>query len=351
MKQLLQKLTDAFGPSGYEDAIRDVIRREIEELADEIRVDALGNLIARKGRVAKNGKRIMLAAHMDEIGLIATHVDEKGFVRFSNVGAPFGRYLPAGRVCFLNGTRGVISFDRTGNYQETPPLDKMFIDVGALDEKSCPVKTGDVAIFERPFLDLEKRVVAKSLDDRAGVAVLIETLRRLKRRPAVPHRRARGTNGERVEGSGLNEVYFVFTAQEEVGTRGAGAAAYGLDPDLGIAVDVTPSGDSPHGIKSDIALGKGPAVKVKDQFMLADPRVVEWMARTADRAKLPYQREVLLLGSTDARVIQLAGAGVPVGGVSIPVRYVHSPSEMIDMDDLENSVRLLATLLKSKVEL
>lgn len=331
MKELLRRLTELSGPSGYEDAVRNAVRKEVKDFADEIHVDALGNLNVRKGRASKNGKRIMVAAHLDEIGLIVTHVDDKGFVRFSNVGAVFGRYALSGRVRFLNGARGLISYDRLENFHKTPSFEKMFLDVGATSAGDCPVKVGDVAAFERAFLDLGDRVVAKSLDDRAGVAILIETLKRLR--------------------TGPNEVDFVFTVQEELGSRGAGSAAYGLDPDLGIAVDVTPTGDTPHAVKSEVGLGKGPAVKVKDQLMLADPRIVKWMTGTAERAKLPYQLEVLLRGSTDARVMQLTRAGVPVGCVSIPVRYVHSPSEMVDMADMENSVRLLLALLKSKVEL
>ena len=331
MKALIEKLTGVFSPSGYEDAIRNVIREEIKGLADEIRMDALGSLIARKGRLGRNGKRIMLAAHMDEIGLIVTHVDEKGFVRFSNVGGVFGRYVPSGRVRFMNGTAGVVGSEFSSDIREIPPLDKMFIDVGAAGREECPVKVGDVAAFERPFLDLGKRVVAKSLDDRAGVAALIETMRRLK--------------------SGPNEVYFVFTVQEEVGTRGAGPAAYGIDPDVAIAVDVTSTGDTPMGRRMEMALGKGAAIKIKDAGMLCDPRLVAWMVRTAEKSRIPYQREVLIAGSTDARAMQVTGAGIPAGSVGIPVRYVHSPSEMIDMNDLENCVRLLTALLRAPVAL
>ena len=226
MKQLIQKLTETFSPSGYEDAIREVILAEIRPLADEIRVDALGNIIARKGEKAAKGQRVMVAAHMDEIGLIATHIDENGFVRFTTVGIPFARYLLGGRVRFVNGVQGVIGSERPDKRNEIPPADKLFIDVGASGKKDCPVKVGDVAAFERPFVEMGTRLVAKSLDDRVGVAVAIETLRRLKPSP--------------------NEVYFVFTAQEEVGVRGATVSAYGVDPEVGIAVDVTPAGDTPN---------------------------------------------------------------------------------------------------------
>jgi len=328
MKQLIQKLTETFSPSGYEDAIREVILAEIKPLADEIRVDTMGNVIARKG---KGGKRIMVAAHMDEIGLIATHIDENGFVRFTTVGIPFARYLLGGRVRFVNGVQGVIGSEHPDKYNEILPADKLFIDVGAIDKMDCKIKVGDVAAFERPFVEMGKRLVAKSLDDRAGVAVVIETLRRLE--------------------GGPNEVYFVFTVQEEVGVRGATVSAYGVDPEIGIAIDVTPTGDTPNPIRRDIALGKGPAIKVKDHLMLSDPKVVKWMERTAQQAKIPTQREVLTGGSTDARAIQITRTGVPAGGLVLPCRYVHSPSEMIDYDDVENAVKLLTALLSAPIDL
>ncbi len=331
MKQLIKKLTETFSPSGYEDAIREVILGEIQPLADEIRVDTLGNVIARKGEIAKGGKRVMVAAHMDEIGLIANHVDENGFVRFTTVGIPFARYLLGGRVRFVNGVQGVIGSERPDKINEIPPADKMFIDVGATAKKDCPVKVGDVAAFERPFAEMGTRLVAKSLDDRAGVAVAIETLRRLKASP--------------------NEVYFVFTVQEEVGVRGATVSAYGIDPEIGIAIDVTPTGDTPNPVRREIALGKGPAIKVKDHLMLSDPKVVAWMERTAQKAKIQTQREVLTGGSTDARAIQVTRSGVPTGGLAIPCRYVHSPSEMIDINDVENSVKLLTALLNVPIDL
>jgi endoglucanase len=358
MKELIQKLTETFSPSGYENAIREVILGEIQPLADEIRMDSLGNIIARKGSATKNGKRIMIAAHMDEIGLIANHIDEQGFVRFALVGVPFARYLLGGRVRFMNGIQGVVGWERPDKINEIPPADKLFIDVGATSTKDCPVKVGDVAAFERPFVEMGTRLVAKSLDNRAGVAIAIETMRRLGHRPArasaAPSLDRDGTGagpGEHVEGDGPNDVYFVFTVQEEVGVRGATVSAYGIDPEIGLAIDVTPTGDTPNPIRREIALGKGPAIKVKDHLMLADPKVVEWMERAAKKAKIPTQREVLTGGSTDARAIQLTRSGVPTGGLVIPCRYVHSPSEMMDYGDVENAVKLLTALLSAPVDL
>ena len=333
MKKLLQKLTEVFGPSGYEDNVREIVRVEVEPLVDEIKVDVLGNLIVRKGPGKKvaGAKKIMVAAHMDEIGLIVSHVDEKGFVRFSPIGGVFRRYVLGSRVRFLNGTQGVIGFDRLDNINELPTLDKVYIDVGATSKKDCPVGIGDIAAFDRPFAELGQRLVAKSMDDRVGVLVAIEALRALR--------------------SGLHDVYFVFTTQEEVGTRGAATSAYGIDPDVGIAIDVTPAGDTPNALKMEMALGKGACIKIQDPGMIADPRVVQWMIRAAEKAKLPYQREVLLLGGTDARAIQLTRAGVPSGCISIPVRYVHSPSEMVDYSDVQNAVKLLTAVLRMPIDL
>lgn len=331
MKQLIQKLTEAFSPSGYEDSVREVILAEIEPLADEIHVDALGNILARKGTKAAGGKRVMVAAHMDEIGLIATHIDENGFVHFTQIGTRSARYLLGGRVRFVNGVQGVVGAEKTSKVNEILPADKLFIDVGATARKNCPVKLGDVAAFEQPFLELGERLVAKSLDDRAGVAIAIETLRKLQRSP--------------------NEMYFAFTVQEEVGVRGATVSAYGVDPEIGLAVDVTPAGDTPNPVRRDIALGNGPAIKIKDSQMLADPNVIAWMERTAQKENISTQREVLTNGSTDARAIQLTRSGVPTGGLSIPCRYIHSPSEMIDYGDLENAVRLLTAMFNAPIDL
>jgi endoglucanase len=190
---------------------------------------------------------------------------------------------------------------------------------------------GDVAAFDRPFLDLGDRLVSKAMDDRISVAVQIEVLKQLKETP--------------------HEVYFVFSVQEEVGTRGAITSSYAIDPDLGISVDVTLTGDTPKGVKMEVSLGKGPTVKVRDGGMLSDPRLVRWLSDTAEKAGIPYQLEVLEGGTTDARSIQLARAGVPVSCISIPCRYVHSPSEMVDYRDVQNAVALLVKVLGQPIQL
>ncbi|HLA98274.1 MAG TPA: M42 family metallopeptidase [Anaerolineales bacterium] len=335
MKQLIQRLVEITAPSGHETQMRAAIRAEVEPLADEVRVDALGNLIAQKGRLPSGrrnegeGQRIMIAAHMDEIGLMVTHIDESGFARFTNLGGVRPHSLPGGRVNFIHGPIGVIGVEHKAATNEAPTLAQMFIDLGVTSREACPVRIGDVACFERQFLDLGDRLVAKAMDDRVGIAVLIETMRQLK---STPH-----------------ELHFVFTTQEEVGLRGAAPAAFGIDPDLGLAVDVTGTGDTPQDKKMEVKLGQGPAIKIRDAQMISDPRVVDWMASAAEELRLPHQFEILEAGSTDARAIQLSRAGVPAGCLSIPCRYIHSPSEMVELHDILNAVKLLTRLLSEKV--
>jgi len=304
----------------------------IQPHADYLGVDALGNLIARKGEKSKSGRRIMLAAHLDQIGLIVSHIDEQGFVRFTTLGGvPVHRFVGM-RVRFLNGHCGVIALEREVETKErAPKVEKFFIDVGAEDRKNVPVRIGDVAVFDSGFREVGRRILAPALDDRIGVALLIDHL----------------CNAP----TGPNEVYYVFTVQEEVGTRGAGPAAFGIDPEIGLAVDVTLAGDTPHaGVRNRVRLGGGPAIKVKDAGMISDPAVVDWMTRIAEEARIPHQFELLEGGTTDARAIQVAGPGVHSGALSIPTRYLHTPSEMIDMHDVEQAQRFLGLLCQSNFQ-
>ena len=327
---ILQTLVETPGPSGSEHVIREKIKAEISGHADEVYTDALGNLIARKGTLKDGGKRIMISAHVDEIGLMVTHVDDNGFARFLPIGGINPLTCLGGRVLFMNGTQGVIGMERLEK-DEHPELAKYFIDTGATSKADSKVGVGDVCGFERPLLDLGKRVVAKSMDDRVAAAIALEALKEVK--------------------PGVNELYFVFSVQEEVGIRGAITAAYGVDPEIGLAVDVTRTGDTPLGVKMEVALGNGPAIKVRDSSFIADPRVVKWMVNEAKAQKLPYQMEVLEAGGTDGMAMQRTRAGVPAGCLSIPCRYIHSPSEMVDRDDVENSVKLLVGLLGKPISL
>ncbi len=329
MKNLIQELVELYGPSGFEEPVRTVIQRYIDPLADDIRTDAMGNFYALK-RGDGSGRRIMLAAHMDEIGVIVTQVEDSGLLRFSNVGTIPPKSMLGLRVRFANGVVGLINHDGGIKAEilgkELPDLGRWFIDVGAMSKADLPVGVGDVAVFVRPFADLGERILAGGFDDRVGCAVLIETMRRLEDSP--------------------HDVIFTFTVQEELGVRGARVAAFDLDPDIGLAVDVTPTGDSPKpDVPLAVDLGAGPAIKVADTGMIAHPRLRRALVQIAEEHDIPYQLEVLPLGSTDAAAIQAARSGVIAGAVSIPCRYVHTPSEMVDMTDVENTVRLLVAFL------
>ena len=253
MNELIKKLVEAYGPSGFEDQVRALVHEEIKDLADEISVDPMGNLIALK-KGDGSGLKVMIAAHLDEIGLMITHVTEKGFARFTNIGGLNPQTFIGGRVQFADGTVGIIHADRAADRGTNLPIDKYFIDVGASSREDSPIQPGDAAGFLRPFLANGKRLTAKSMDDRIGCVVGIEAMKRLSNTP--------------------HDVYFVFSVQEEVGTRGAQAAANGIDPDVGIALDVTLTGDVPEALPMAVDLGKGAAIKVKDSGMIAHAGLV-----------------------------------------------------------------------------
>jgi putative aminopeptidase FrvX len=331
-KELVKHLTETYGPSGHEQKIRALIEEEIKGAADGVRVDALGNLIAhKKGTGTALRKKVMLAAHMDEIGVMVTHVDEKGFLRFASIGGVFPINLNGSRCRFGNGVIGIFGHEKKDATRTEVKMDRMFIDVGATSANDAPVGVADAAGFWRGFADLGDRMIAKAMDDRIGCAVLIETMRQLKKSP--------------------HDVYFVFTVQEEVGLRGATTSAYGVQPDLAVAVDVTDTGDTPESTTMAVALGKGPAIKVKDSGMLAHPGVKNLLVETAQQAKIPHQLEVLVGGTTDAMAMQVTREGVPAGVISIPSRYIHTPSEMVDFNDVQNAVKLLVNLLSKPFKL
>src|SRR5688572_17869662 len=250
----------------------------MEGLADEINVDPLGNVIAWRRSKQDDPPRVMVSAHMDEIGIMVTHVDKDGFLRFSNIGGLDARTLLGNRVRFADGTIGVIHVERQGEDRaKAPTLDQLFIDIEDGDG-SANIRVGDAAGLFREMVVQGNRLIAKSMDDRIGCAVQIGVMQAI--REIKPKKLP-------------NDIAFVFSVQEEVGLRGARTAAYGVDPHLGIAIDVTATGDTPKGLKMEVALGKGPAIKIKDSGMMAAPEVIALMEEAADRAGVAYQREVL----------------------------------------------------------
>ncbi|MGB4337677.1 MAG: M42 family metallopeptidase [Bacillota bacterium] len=330
MKDLIKRLTEAYGPSGAEEQIREIIRAEVEPYASEVTVDTLGNLVCKVKPLSPpegaEPKRIMVAAHMDEIGVMVSYVDDKGFIRFSTVGGLNPYVLMGQKVVFANGTVGVFGAERIEDIKDLK-FDKMFIDIGATsrEEALAKVSIGDVAAMKREFSDLDNRVTCKAMDDRIGCAVIIEAMKRAK--PQV------------------HEVYWVFTVQEELGLRGARVGAYSVNPHVGIAVDVTGWGDTPECTPFNVVLGGGAAVKAKDSSLIAHPRLKRLMVDVAEREGIKYQLEVLERGGTDAGAMQLTREGVPAGTISIPCRYVHTPCEMVDIGDVEACVSLLAAVV------
>jgi endoglucanase len=321
--ELIKKLVEAWGPSGYEYHVRALIEDEVKDLADEIQVDPLGNLLCRVG---SGGTKIMVAAHMDEIGLMANFREpETGYLRFSALGGLNMTTLNGNRVRFEDGTLGVIGAE--DSWRAADGLDKFYIDTstgsddGALDE-------GSPATLWREMETRGERIISKAMDDRIGCVVAIEAMRKLA-------------------GQTPNTVYFAFTVQEEVGLRGATTAAYGINPDVGIALDVTGTGDEIKNRKMGVKLGGGAAIKVHDSGLVVPPAVVDWMIARAEAENIAYQRELLTGGTTDAARIQIARAGVPAGCISVPCRYVHTTSETVDRRDVTACIDLLTGLLSN----
>ncbi len=320
---LTKKLVESWGPPGYEHRIRGLIRAEVADLADEMQVDGLGNLLCRVG---KGGKKVLVAAHMDEIGLMANYREKgSGYLRFINLGGLRADTLNGNRVLFEDGTVGVIAVQEGGGKK----LSDFYIDVQAGDGGNA-MQIGQPAGFMREMQVRGQRIIAKSLDNRIGCAVAIETMRRLQRKTP-------------------NEIIFAFTVQEEVGLRGARAAAQGANPDLGIAIDVTGSGDQIRGRKMHVKLGDGAAIKVHDPGLIVPPAIKNWMIERCEADGIPYQLELLAGGTTDASAIQMADAGVPSGCVSIPTRYLHTTSETVDIGDVQACVDLLTGLLANEI--
>jgi len=317
--ELMKRLSDCFGPSGREKMIREMIKNEIKDYADEITTDPLGNLIARK---KGTGKKILFSAHMDQIGLIITHVDEKGFLRFANVGGLNAKELLGLRMVFGNGLEGVICQEELKD-KEKLTTGKLFLDVASTDKEFIKknFRTGDMCVFKSQYYETEDCVICKAADDRIGCYVLIEAL---KNHPETD-----------------NDVYYVFSVQEEVGCRGAKTAGYSIDPELAIAIDVTATGDSPDGIKMDVKLGGGAAIKLKDNSLITHSDVKDLLTHLAEKNNIKYQYEILEFGGTDAGQIHISREGVPSGVISIPSRNLHSSGEIFNKADVEECIKLV----------
>jgi putative aminopeptidase FrvX len=330
----MKKLCNTYGPAGREDRVRDIIKKEIKDHCQHVEVDRLGNLIARVSPASrtKTTDRIMLCAHMDEIGLIVTHVDKRGFCRFTSIGGVFPQRILYERVEFENGVVGIIGVETKPGTPKPPGMDNMFIDIGARDKKQAMkmVRIGDIAAFSQEAEIIQDRLIGKALDDRLGCYCLIEVIKALKK-PS-------------------DDIYFVFTVQEEVGCRGARTGAYAIGPKYALAVDLTITGDTPGCRKMEIELGKGVAIKIKDNAFIAHPKIKDTLVGYAQTAKIPFQLEILEGGTTDASVIQLVKEGVQSGVVSIPGRYVHSINEMCDLSDIRGAIKVLTDVCEKGID-
>jgi len=313
------------GVSGRENKIREVIKAEAEKYADEIITDPMGNLIVHK---KGNGKKIMLAAHMDEIGYFVTFIDEKGLIR---VGAVGGINTLAASYSEVVSERGVYGIALPTESNELPKVDGIYVDIGAKTKKQAEamVSIGDYFVHVPHIKRLcGNKYVGRPFDDRVGCLVLLEALKRVK--------------------DTENDLYFVFTTQEEVGLRGAKPAAYRIEPDIAIAVDVTAVGGKPTSPKSKVKIGEGAAIKIKDSSVICSYEIVERMRELADESKIKHQDEILLKGGTDTAAMQISRAGCLVGAISIPTAYIHSVNEMIDLSDVKEAVKL-ATVIAERI--
>lgn len=334
--ELLRKLSEAAGIPGREEDVRAIARGALKGHADTLEVDRLGNLIARrKGK----GPRVIVAGHMDEIGFIVSHVDEEtGFLRIEPVGGFDPRTLIASRVTVhatggglvgLIGTKPIHVLSDDERKKDLRVQD-LFVDLGLPGKTAAKkVRVGDPVTLIQSFTTVGKLVSGKALDDRLGVYVGIEAMRRLKVHQA--------------------DVYFVGTVQEEVGLRGARASAFAINPDIGVALDVTLACDMP-GVSAHeqiTRLGKGVAIKLKDSASISHPGLVRFIVDLAERKKIPYQMEILPRGGTDAGAIQLAREGAAVITLSVPTRYVHSVVEAAHVDDIESTIKLLTAFLEA----
>ncbi len=326
IKDTLLKLLAVPAPTGFEGACADLIEKEIAPYVDEICRDVMGNLICvKRGK----GKKIMLSAHMDEIGFIVTGIEDEGFLRVMPLGGIHFDLMQACHVVLKSGAQGVVFAE--GGYAPGTAVTaaRLFIDIGASSKEEAAKKAaiGDWAAVRPQVSDLGNRLASPYMDDRAGCAVLLEAMKQLK--------------------DSDNEIYAVFSTQEEVGLRGARTAAFSIMPDMGIALDVTIADDYPMQKKrvTTSRLGGGAAIKVMDRGSISHPAVKDAMEQAAIKAGVPYQFEVLTGGATDAGAIHLTGGGVPSGTLSIPCRYVHAPCETVDIGDLEACVKLLTALL------
>ncbi|KRQ87945.1 putative aminopeptidase YsdC [Caloramator mitchellensis] len=326
---MLKRLTDAFGVSGCEKEVREVIKEEIKDFG-EVTIDKLGNLILhKKGK----GKRVMLAAHMDEVGFIVTGIKEDGRIKFAPVGGIDARILVSKRVVFeRTKTKGIIGYKPIhlqNDAERNNPVNvkELFVDIGATskDEALKYVKLGDYATFESQYIEMGNYIKAKALDDRVGCAILMEVLK---------------------EDYDF-DIYFVWTVQEEVGLRGATVAAYSIEPEIGLVIEGTTCADFVKDEKDFVTeTGKGPAISVMDSSSIADEKLLNRIVDVAEENNIPIQFRRGNVGGNDAGIIHKTKKGAITASISVPTKYIHSPISMIHREDYKNTLKLVKALLR-----
>ena len=329
--KLLSEICEVAGAPGHEQRVREIILREIKALVDDVRTDNMGNLIAfKKG---KERKKVMIAAHMDEIGFIVTHIDENGFIYFHTLGGFDPKTLTAQRV-IIHGKKDVIGvmggkpihLMNAADRAKTPTIKDYFIDTGRPKKELEKIITiGDTITRERELVEMGECVNCKSLDNRVSVFVLIEMFREMKFLPPY-------------------DVYGVFTVQEEIGIRGANVSSMNINPDFGFGLDTTIAWDTPGSKKQEqvSALGEGACIKVMDSSTMCDYRMVKYMKELAKKKKIKTQLEILPAGGTDTAGIQRMNPGGSIAGaVSIPTRHIHQVIEMVNKKDVKSAIDLL----------
>jgi putative aminopeptidase FrvX len=333
---LLSTICEIPGTSGFEQRIRAFVIQEVTSLVDEVSVDAMGNVIALKK--GTEDKRVMIGAHMDEIGFIVTHIDDEGFLRFHTLGGFDAKTLTAQRV-IVHGKKDLMGVMGSKPTHIMKPEERrkavattdFFIDTGLpKEEVEKYVSVGDSITRERKLIEMGECVNCKSLDNRLSVYILLEVLRQLKDKP-VPY-----------------DTYAVFTVQEEIGLRGASVAAHTINPHFGFGLDVTIAYDLPGSMPHEqiTRFGKGTAIKIMDGSVVSDYRMVAFLKQTANENDIPWQAEILTAGGTDTHGIQLKGKdGSIAGAISIPTRYIHQSIEMAHKKDIVASIDLLRTAI------
>jgi tetrahedral aminopeptidase len=334
---LLKNICELPGAPGFEQSIRNFIVDTIRPYVDELSIDNMGNVITIKKGTGKDKKKVMVAAHMDEIGFIVTHINEKGFLRFHPLGGFDPKTLTAQRVIVhgktdLVGVMGSKPIHVMSPEEKNKPakIEEFFIDLGMdKEEVEKYVQIGNPVTRERGLIEMGNCINCKSLDNRISVYILIETLKNL--------------------GKTENDVYGVFTVQEEIGLRGANVAAHQINPDFGIALDTTIAYDTPSAPAHEMIteLGKGTAIKIMDSSAISDTRMVEYLKKLATDNSIKWQPEILTAGGTDTASVQRMGKnGSIAGAISIPTRHIHQVIEMVNKDDVVNSVKLLKLALE-----